>query len=333
MWRLCARRGANTADQPGVRRADVNLVSRAAWLDLADSEGSVEAVLGALASRGFPARERSDELAVGVGSPARASALSWWQQWRQLMVALGLLVLSVLGHISETGHLELPLIGSLPFHAGLATVALLGPGRPILSGGIAAARANAPSMDTLVGLGVGSAYLASLVALIWPMVGWPCFFNEPVMLLVSFFWDAFSRSVPVSAPVWLCSGWPNCNRKPPGWCCRMVSSVRSALARCGPGNVCSFWPGIACPWMGLVEGESAVDASSLTGEPLPRQAEPGSELASGSLNLEAPLVMEVTRVGAETALARIIRMVEQAQARRAPIRGWLIVSQDASATE
>ena len=129
-------------DQPGVRRADVNLVSRAAWLDLADSEGSVEAVLTALSSRGFPARERSDELPVGVTSPAGASALSWWQQWRQLMVALSLLVLSVLGHISESGHLELPLIGSLPFHAGLATVALLGPGRPILCGGIAAARSG-----------------------------------------------------------------------------------------------------------------------------------------------------------------------------------------------
>ena len=38
-------------------------------------------------------------------------------------------------------------------------------------------------MDSLVGLGVSSAYVASLVALVWPQVGWPCFFNEPVMLL------------------------------------------------------------------------------------------------------------------------------------------------------
>ena len=45
-------------DQPGVRRADVNLVSRAAWLDLAEAEGDVDAVLAALADRGFPARHR-----------------------------------------------------------------------------------------------------------------------------------------------------------------------------------------------------------------------------------------------------------------------------------
>merc|ERR1711903_37582 len=99
------------------------------------------------------------------------------------MVALVLLLLSVTGHLSEAGQLSVPVIGSLPFHAGLATVALFGPGRQILSGGIKAARVGAPSMDTLVGLGVGSAYLASLAALVWPTVGWPCFFNEPVMLL------------------------------------------------------------------------------------------------------------------------------------------------------
>ena len=164
-------------EQPGVQRVDVNLVSRAAWLDLENDAGSVEAVLSALTDRGFPARERQLEDAAGAARHPGISGLTWWQQWRQLMVALLLLLLSVLGHVSEAGHLALPIIGSLPFHAVLATVALLGPGRPILSGGLAAARAGAPSMDTLVGLGVGSAYTASIVALIWPQVGWPCFFK------------------------------------------------------------------------------------------------------------------------------------------------------------
>ena len=162
-------------EQPGVERADVNLVSRAAWLDLADSEGSVEAVLKALADRGFPARERSLESLASPVAAGDVKGLNWWRQWRQLMVALVLLLLSVLGHLSEAGHLSLPVIGRLPFHATLATVALIGPGRPILVGGFKAARAAAPSMDTLVGLGVGSAYLASLAALIWPSVGWRVF--------------------------------------------------------------------------------------------------------------------------------------------------------------
>lgn len=309
-------------DQPGVQRADVNLVSRAAWLDLAESEGSVEAVLQALADRGFPARERSLNQPLETPGSDDSAGQSWWRQWRQLMVALLLLLLSVLGHLSEAGRLSLPVIGSLPFHASLATVALIGPGRPILVGGVLAARSGAPSMDTLVGLGVGSAYLASLVALFWPQVGWPCFFNEPVMLLgfvlLGRFLEERARYRTGQALKQLAQLQPETARLllDDG----AIREVRVGALR--PGERVQLLPGDRVPVDGVVmQGHSAVDVSSLTGEPLPLEAEPGTELASGSLNLEAPLSMEVQRVGSETALARIIQLVEQAQARRAPIQG------------
>ena len=309
-------------DQPGVQRADVNLVSRAAWLDLAESEGSVEAVLQALADRGFPARERSLNQPLETPGSDDSAGQSWWRQWRQLMVALLLLLLSVLGHLSEAGRLSLPVIGSLPFHAALATVALIGPGRPIMVGGVLAARSGAPSMDTLVGLGVGSAYLASLVALFWPQVGWPCFFNEPVMLLgfvlLGRFLEERARYRTGQALKQLAQLQPETARLllDDG----AIREVRVGALR--PGERVQLLPGDRVPVDGVVmQGHSAVDVSSLTGEPLPLEAEPGTELASGSLNLEAPLAMEVQRVGSETALARIIQLVEQAQARRAPIQG------------
>ena len=309
-------------EQPGVQRADVNLVSRAAWLDLAESDGNVDEVLAALAARGFQARERSLEFQPGLNGTSGSPGLSWWRQWRQLMVALVLLLLSVMGHLSEAGQLSVPVIGSLPFHAGLATVALFGPGRQILVGGIKAARVGAPSMDTLVGLGVGSAYLASLVALVWPTVGWPCFFNEPVMLLGFVLLGRFleerarfrtgqalqqlAQLQPETARLVLTDG--------------EIREVRVGALR--PGEHVQLLAGDRIPVDGVVrEGLSAVDVSSLTGEPMPLQVEPGTELSSGSLNLEAPLVLEVSRVGSDTALARIIRLVEQAQARRAPIQG------------
>ena len=72
-------------EQPGVQRADVNLVSRAAWLDFSESEGTVDAVLEALAARGFPAQERSLEFQPGVKGANGSTGLSWWRQWRQLM--------------------------------------------------------------------------------------------------------------------------------------------------------------------------------------------------------------------------------------------------------
>jgi Cu2+-exporting ATPase len=99
-----------------------------------------------------------------------------------------------------------------------------------------------------------------------------------------------------------------------------IREVRVGALR--PGERVQLLAGDRIPVDGVVrEGLSAVDVSSLTGEPMPLQVEPGTELSSGSLNLEAPLVLEVSRVGSDTALARIIRLVEQAQARRAPIQG------------
>ena len=309
-------------EQPSVARASVNLVARTAWLDLNDPGQSLEPILAALAARGFSAQPRNTGSLEQLTPSTRDSLGAWWSQWRQLMVALVLLLLSVLGHLAAGGHLELVIVGALPFHAGLATVALLGPGRPILVGGARAALALTPTMDTLVGLGVSSAYLASLVALLWPQVGWPCFFNEPVMLLgfvlLGRFLEERARFRTGRALQQLAQLQPDTARLLAGD--GTIREVRVGALR--PGERVQLLAGDRIPVDGMVlEGHSAVDVSSITGEPLPLEAAPGMELTSGSLNLEATLLLEVRHVGAETALARIISLVEQAQARKAPIQG------------
>lgn len=308
-------------DQPGVLEASVNLVTRSAWVSFdGDVDWDLDAVIDALAARGFDAQPRQTD-AFGA-SVATDRSWGWWQQWRQLIVALVLLVLSVVGHLAQAGTLDLPLLGTLPFHAGLATVALIGPGRPILFAGWRAARGGVPTMDTLVSLGVGSAYLASLVALAWPQVGWPCFFNEPVMLLgfvlLGRFLEERARRRTGRALQDLAALQPDVARL-----LMEDDTIREvSVAALRPGERVQLLAGDRVPVDGIVrEGHSAVDLSSLTGEPLPMDASPGTELSSGSLNLEATLVLEVQRIGRETALARIIDLVEQAQARKAPIQG------------
>ena len=301
-------------DQPGVRQASVNLLTRTAWVDLASAEADQGNLLEALAELGFRARLRSSEVELS-SRRERLRARSWWQQWRQLVVALVLLLVSVLGHLPGVG------LGALWIHALVASAALAGPGRPILVRGIQGALAGLPSMDTLVGLGVFSAYGASLVAFLWPHTGWPCFFNEPVMLLGFVLLGRFleerarfragraleqlAELQPDTALLLLGDGPPRPVR---------VGGLR-------PGDRVRLLPGDRVPVDGVVlEGCSAVDVSGLTGEPLPLQAAAGSELAAGSLNLEAPLVLEVSRRGADSAIARIIHLVERAQARKAPIQ-------------
>ena len=301
--------------QPGVRQASVNLLTRTAWVDVVSAEASQAALLHSLAGLGFQARLRPSDAEL----PSRRQRLqsqNWWQHWRQLVVALGLLLVSVLGHLSLAG------LGALWIHALVATLTLAGPGRPILVRGVQAALAGLPSMDTLVGLGVISAYLASLVAFLWPQTGWPCFFNEPVMLLGFVLLGRFleerarfrtgraleelAELQPDTALLLLGEGPPRPVR---------VGGLR-------PGDRVQLLPGDRVPVDGVVrQGSGAVDVSGLTGEPLPVAAIAGTELSAGSLNLDAPLVLEVLRRGADSAIARIIHLVERAQARKAPIQG------------
>ena len=88
-----------------------------------------------------------------------------------------------------------------------------------------------------------------------------------------------------------------------------------------PGDRVAVRPGERIPADGLVlEGQTQVDESMLTGEPLPVPRGPGGKLTGGSVNGDARVVMEVTATGAESVLARIIRLVEDAQAAKAPIQ-------------
>ncbi len=311
-------------DQPNVAQAGVNLVARTASVYLKNADQPLDDILLALRERGFPAKTRNnDPLENKRSSNLNKEEEGWWNQWQQLMIALVLLLVSVLGHLSESGQLDLlPILGTLPFHAIIATLALIGPGQPILRNGAKAAFALTPSMDTLVGLGVGSAYLASIVALIWPQVGWPCFFNEPVMLLgfvlLGRFLEERARFRTGRAIKELAQLQPNTARlfsKDNAIKIVKVSSLK-------PGDRIELLAGDRIPVDGLVlQGHSAVDISSLTGEPIPLEATSGTELSAGSLNLEANLILEVQNVGAQTALARIIGLVEEAQSRKAPIQG------------
>ncbi|WP_254966257.1 MULTISPECIES: cation-translocating P-type ATPase [unclassified Cyanobium] len=317
----------------GVRQASVNLLTRTAWVDLeprADgpdgvTEDPLPALLGSLEGLGFQARLRSQALEP-ASQRQRRQADQWWRHWRQLLMALLLLLVSGLGHLAEAGQLPWrgpwQLLGSPWFHALVATLALAVPGRPILIRGVRSALAGVPGMDSLVGLGVASAYLSSLVGWLWPASGWPCYFNEPVMLLGFVLTGRFleeraryrtgraieelSALQPDHALLLLGEGPPRQVR---------VGGLR-------PGDRLRLLPGDRVPVDAVVrEGRSSVDASSLTGEPLPRSVAPGSELAAGLLNLDGSLVLEVQRSGAESAIARIVHMVERAQARKAPIQG------------
>ncbi len=307
---------------PSINNASVNLVTKTAFIEIKEPNSSLSDVIRTLKSKGFPSRERDYQTIAKNNELEIKENQNLWEKWRQLIIATSLLTLSGLGHLVEGQDISFPLIGSLPFHAALATFALLGPGKSILKAGLKSATMLTPTMDTLVSLGVLSAYLASIVALIWPKVGWPCFFNEPVMLLgfvlLGRFLEERARYKTGTALKELAKLQPETanlildNNE--------IREIRIGALR--PGEKIQLLAGDRIPVDGLViKGNSAIDISSLTGESLPLNAKPGVELPSGSLNLESTIILEVQKIGSETAIAKIISLVEEAQARKAPIQG------------
>jgi Cu+-exporting ATPase len=97
--------------------------------------------------------------------------------------------------------------------------------------------------------------------------------------------------------------------------------VSVAIEDVSPGDLMVVRPGEKIPTDGeVVEGESAVDQSMLTGESVPVEVEPGSEVAGATINTYGRLVVRATKVGADTALAQIARLVEAAQSGKAPVQ-------------
>ncbi len=305
--------------QANVIKASVNLVERTALIELKNGNENIDEILSALANRGFPSKKRTNEESPTNNELNHRKEL--WQQWNQLMISLVLLLLSVIGHLAQSGKIAIPILGTLTFHGCLATFALFGPGLSILKNGCSAALLLRPTMDTLIGIGVSSAYLTSLSSLIWPDIGLPCFFNEPVMLLgfvlLGRFLEERARFRTGMALKELAKLQPDKARL-------LLSKGEIKEIRVGALKIdekIQILAGDRIPIDGIVlEGNSAIDISSLTGEPIPLTASPGSEITAGALNLDGTLIVQVKRLGAETSLARIIGLVEQAQARKAPIQ-------------
>lgn len=170
----------------GVKSACVNLATEVAVVESEIGVIDPDMLAQRLTAAGFPTQPRKakDQASESTREdPAIRQHQQMQAAFRQLIIAGLLLFFSGIGHFGNLGYSIFPLLNNIWFHFGLATIALLIPGRPILVDGWLGWRRNAPNMNTLVGLGTLTAYTASVVALLFPQMGWECFFDEPVMML------------------------------------------------------------------------------------------------------------------------------------------------------
>ena len=320
--------------QPGVLSASVNLVTRVATVDYAPQDTDGDTLAQVLTAVGFPSQRRDRPRTADESLREADQALQ--HQTRNLAIAALLLILSSIGHLEHLFGWVLPGFDAMVVHWGLATLTLAFPGRPLWVNGFQGLRHGIPTMNTLVGLGAWSAYLASCVALVLPSLGWECFFDEPVMLLgfilLGRTLEQRARHRAGASLRTLLALQPTLARliaegglgDREAWDPRQLLNakvVEVATDRLRVGELLRVLPGEKFPVDGaVVAGQGTVDESMLTGESLPVLKQGGSGVSAGSLNLSGVLVVEATQVGRDTTLAQIIQLVETAQGRKAPIQ-------------
>ena len=177
---------------------------------------------------------------------------------------------------------------------------------------------RSPNMYTLIGLGVGAAYLFSVAALFVP--GMHGYFESGAVIvtlvLVGEVMQLRAMGATGQAIRELLALAPQTALR-----IRDGQEEEIPLAQVHEGDKLRVRPGEKVPVDGAVlEGASHVDESMLTGEPLPAAKKAGDRVTGGTINAQGSLVMRAERVGADTLLAQIVHMVSQAQRTKAPVQ-------------
>ncbi len=250
---------------------------------------------------------------------------------RALAVALILGgVVFLISHLEMFRVTALPALPTAWLLFALATIVQFGPGWRFYVGAWKGLRHLTADMNTLIALGTSAAWGYSTAVLLLPHLFMGAhdagdalhllYFDTSVviiaLILLGRFFEARARSRTSDAIRTLMGLQAKTAR-----IMRGDAMVEVPVAQVGPGDLVLVRPGETVPVDGeVVEGRSAVDESMLTGESIPVEKGPGDAVIGATLNRTGAFTFRARRVGADTVLAQIIRLVEQAQGGKAPVQ-------------
>jgi Cu+-exporting ATPase len=251
--------------------------------------------------------------------------------WIGMALALPVVMLEMTAHLAGMSlHRYLSAVAVMWIQFALASPVVLWAGWPLLERGAASVRHRSLNMFSLIGLGIGAAYLYSLAASFAPGL-FPATLKKEGMIPVY-----YEAAAVITVLVLLGQVLELRARERTGSAIRALLKLAPKtgwrvgaeghdeeipLDQVQVGDRLRVRPGDAVPVDGaVIEGKSAVDESMVTGESMPVEKEAGAKMIAGTINGTGALVMRADKVGADTLLSRIVHMVADAQRSRAPIQ-------------
>lgn len=307
---------------PGVVEATVNFGTETAFVRYIPDVVDVAAMKKAVADLGYAAfAKEEEEGAADAERQAREKEMK--RQWRLFLISAALTLPLLVYMFSELLGFHPPMIFMNPwFQLILATPVQFYAGWQFYVDSWYNLKNKSANMSVLIAIGTTAAYLYSLAVTLWgERLGRNDIYYETAAVIITLiilgkYLEAVAKGRASEAIKALM-----------GLQAKTARVIRNGQEREIPvaevqvGDLVVVRPGEKIPVDGvIVEGHSSIDESMLTGESLPVDKKVGDEVIGGTLNKFGTFTFRATKVGKETTLAQIIRVVEEAQARKAPIQ-------------
>ena len=301
----------------GVTAVEINYATRRARVRWDERRVRLSGILAAIAAIGYRAYPYDPAKSEEIARQERRRAL-----WRVFVAGFGMMqvmMYAVPVYLAGEGEMT-PAVEQLMRWASLMLTlpVILYSAAPFFGNAWRDLRLRRVGMDVPVALGIGAAFLASVWATL--TASGEVYFDSVTMfvffLLSGRFLEMTARQRAVSTTEALARLMPAVATRLPDYP-RQRDQEQVLVANLQPGEVVLVRAGETIPADGKVlEGESSANESLLTGESAPVDKRPGSAVTGGALNVESPLLVEVTRVGEATRLSAIVRLMERAAAEK-----------------